>query len=110
MPPWRGPSGSTARRTRSRSVDGEGASAVKLVVYDDYRVGVMQDDGLHDVTAAIPGWDPTWPQTFMLRTIANFATLRPAIERAAANSPPRALNDVRLLPSVPCPNKIVAAP
>jgi 2-keto-4-pentenoate hydratase/2-oxohepta-3-ene-1,7-dioic acid hydratase in catechol pathway len=83
---------------------------VKLAVYDDYRVGVVQDDGLHDVTAAIPGWDPSWPQTFMLRTIADFAALRPAIERAATDSPARALDGVKLLPPVPCPNKIVAAP
>jgi 2-keto-4-pentenoate hydratase/2-oxohepta-3-ene-1,7-dioic acid hydratase in catechol pathway len=83
---------------------------VRLVVYDDYSVGVVQADGLHDVTAAIPGWDPTWPQTFMLRTIADFAALRPAIERAAAGGAGRPLESVKLLPPVPCAGKIVAAP
>jgi len=83
---------------------------VRLVVYDDYRVGVVQGDRVHDVTAAIPGWDPAWPQTFMLRAIADFAAVRPAIERQAAAGASLPLDAVRLLPPVPNPTKIVAAP
>ncbi len=83
---------------------------MRLVVYDDYRAGVVDGDRVHDVTAAIPGWDPTWPQTFMLRTIADFATLRPALERQAAAGAGVPLDSVRLLPPVPNPTKIVAAP
>ncbi|HZU04363.1 MAG TPA: fumarylacetoacetate hydrolase family protein [Chloroflexota bacterium] len=83
---------------------------MRLVVYDDYRVGVLADDGVRDVTAVVPGWDPTPPQVFMNRLIAAWERLRPAIEEAAARATPRPLASVRLRPPLPAPLHIYAAP
>src|SRR5438270_5873857 len=83
--------------------------AVRLALFDDYRLGVVTGEEIRDVTGALPAHDPTWPWAFVPRTIAEFDRLRPAIEQAAAAAEPRPLREVRLLPPVPQPGKIVAA-
>ena len=83
---------------------------MRLVVYDDYRVGILGPDGVRDVTSAVPGWDPTPPQTFMNRLIANYDDLKPKLEAAAAQSQPRPLESLRLRPPIPAPLHVFAAP
>ena len=82
---------------------------MRLALFDDYRLGVVTGEEIRDVTGALPAHDPTWPWAFVPRTIAEFDRLRPAIEQAAAAAQPRPLREVRLLPPVPQPGKIVAA-
>jgi 2-keto-4-pentenoate hydratase/2-oxohepta-3-ene-1,7-dioic acid hydratase in catechol pathway len=82
---------------------------VRLALFDNYRLGLVSGDEIADVTEAVPAHDPHWPWPFMPRVIAEFDALRPAIERAAARAQPRPLSQVRLLPPIPQPGKIVAA-
>jgi 2-keto-4-pentenoate hydratase/2-oxohepta-3-ene-1,7-dioic acid hydratase in catechol pathway len=83
---------------------------MRLVVFDDYRVGVLGPDGVRDVTSVVPGWDPTPPQTFMNPLIAKWDELRGELEATAAKATPRALDSVRLRPPLPAPMNVYAAP
>jgi 2-keto-4-pentenoate hydratase/2-oxohepta-3-ene-1,7-dioic acid hydratase in catechol pathway len=83
---------------------------MRLVVFDDYRVGVLGSDGVRDVTSVVPGWDPNPPQTFMNRLIAKWDELRGELEATAAKATPRPLNSVRLRPPLPAPLNVYAAP
>ena len=83
---------------------------MRLVVFDDYRVGVLAPDGVRDVSSVVPGWDPAPPQTFMNRLIANYDKLRPTLESAAAKATPRPLASVHLRPPLPSPMNLYAAP
>lgn len=82
---------------------------MRLACFDDYRIGVVADDGVHDVTDAV---DARWHGTphAMTQLIAGFGELRPAVEAAAGKAPARALSEVRLLPPVPAPAHVFAAP
>lgn len=83
---------------------------MRLVVFDDYRVGILRPDGVRDVTEVVPGWDPAPPQTFMNRLIANYDKLKPQLEAAAEQATPRPLDSVRLRPPLPAPMNVYAAP
>jgi len=83
---------------------------MRLVVFDDYRVGILRPDGVRDVTEVVPGWDPAPPQTFMNRLIANYDKLKPQLEAAAEKATPRPLDSVRLRPPLPAPMNVYAAP
>jgi 2,4-diketo-3-deoxy-L-fuconate hydrolase len=84
---------------------------MKLCRFDDERLGLVEDDMVKDVTAALdtlpayrvplPNFDPV---------IAALDTLTPAILDAAATAAPLPLGSVRLLAPVGNPGKLVAAP
>jgi 2-keto-4-pentenoate hydratase/2-oxohepta-3-ene-1,7-dioic acid hydratase in catechol pathway len=83
---------------------------MKIARFDGGRIGVVQGELIHDVTAAC-GVDPAeWPPMGIVRTIAAFAQLRPAIERAVAAAPGVPLADVRLDTPIPWPHKLLALP
>lgn len=72
------------------------------------RVGVVEDDGIHDVTVvtdALPAL--RWPLPLGDQLIANLATLRPRMEELAKDSPAIALDDVNLLSPVANPSKFI---
>jgi 2-keto-4-pentenoate hydratase/2-oxohepta-3-ene-1,7-dioic acid hydratase in catechol pathway len=83
---------------------------VKLAVYNDYRVGLVEGDAIYDVTSAVPGASERWPQTFMNGLIADWVQAEPHVvaARAAAHAVP--LASVVLLAPNPCPVHVVAAP
>jgi 2-keto-4-pentenoate hydratase/2-oxohepta-3-ene-1,7-dioic acid hydratase in catechol pathway len=82
---------------------------VRLVTFDDYRIGVLTDRGVHDVSSVVPGWEPgdLWA---MNRLIARWDSLRGRVETQAASSPARPLDAVRLLAPNPAPMHLFAAP
>lgn len=82
---------------------------MRLACFDDYRIGVVTDDGVHDVTDVV---DERWHGTphAMTQLITEFDALRSAAEAAAGRTAPRALSEVRLLPPVPAPTHLFAAP
>jgi len=82
---------------------------VRLVVYDDARVGLLRDDGVVDVSDLV-GADGAWPPIFLLRAIADFDALRPRLEAALERRPARPLAGVRLHAPVVFPSKVIAAP
>jgi 2-keto-4-pentenoate hydratase/2-oxohepta-3-ene-1,7-dioic acid hydratase in catechol pathway len=84
---------------------------MKLCRYDENRVGVVLDDGIHDVTSALdrlPAQRYPLPSHDVL--VAGLGSLRPALEAAARGSKAIAVEKVRLLSPVANPGKIVAAP
>lgn len=84
---------------------------MRLVRYNDNRVGLVIDGRIHDATPALdslpqwryplPGFDPL---------IANLDKLRPALESEAERWPPLPVDRVILLSPVASPGKLIAAP
>ena len=83
---------------------------MKLAVYDDYRVAVVENDQLFDITEAVPDAGPAWPPVFMSRLIAQWDEVAPRIRAARAKATPIARSAVRLLAPVPFPGTVIAAP
>ena len=84
---------------------------MKIAVFDDYRIGIVDGSDLIDVTEACPSYSNTWPPVFMLPFIEEFTNIRPKIEDLIRRrSRMVALRDVHLRPPVPMPTKILAAP
>ena len=84
---------------------------MKLCRYDESRVGLVLDDGIHDVTSALdalPAQRYPLPPHDLL--IAGLGGLRPALEAAARKSKAVPIDSVRLLSPVANPGKIIAAP
>jgi len=84
---------------------------MKICRYDDQRIGLVQDNAVHDVTAVVeelgrfayplPKYDPF---------IANLQSLKPKLEAAARKGKAIPLDEARLLAPVANPGKIIAAP
>ena len=72
------------------------------------RLGVVKDDGVHDVTAATDALpNLRWPLPPGDQLIANLATLRPRMEELANAAPAIPLDAVCLLSPVANPGKFV---
>jgi 2-keto-4-pentenoate hydratase/2-oxohepta-3-ene-1,7-dioic acid hydratase in catechol pathway len=83
---------------------------VKIARFDGGRIGVVVDDQIIDVSAAC-GVDPgEWPPVGIVRVIADFAKLRPAIDAAVKAGGGKALASVHLETPIPWPNKLLALP
>ena len=85
---------------------------MRICRFDDNRIGVVTDDGIHDVTQAALGELPQWtyPLPVFDPFIANLPRLRQALERQSRRSEPKPVDGVRLLVPVANPGKIIAAP
>jgi 2-keto-4-pentenoate hydratase/2-oxohepta-3-ene-1,7-dioic acid hydratase in catechol pathway len=83
---------------------------MKLAVFGNHRVGVVEGDQVYDVTAAVPGAGPAWPPMYMNALIARWDELAPRVaeQRRSAKGVP--LSSVSLLPPNPCPVHVIAAP
>ena len=62
---------------------------MRLVFFDDYRLGIVQGDRVADVTAALGDIARITPQDRLLMIISGWGELRPQIERVAAVAPSR---------------------
>lgn len=82
---------------------------MKLALFDDLRLGAVTDDGIVDVTAALPAYDPDPVTAGWWRALCrDFLRLRPDLEAAAKAGTPIPLDRVRLRAPVLNPSKIVA--
>jgi 2-keto-4-pentenoate hydratase/2-oxohepta-3-ene-1,7-dioic acid hydratase in catechol pathway len=84
---------------------------MKICRFDDNRLGLVQGDHVLDVTAALealPAYRYPLPRTDQL--IENLEMLKPHILEAAKGAKAVALAQVKLLPPVANPGKVVAAP
>ncbi len=82
---------------------------MRLVCFDDFRIGVLDDAGIHDVSSAVPKWE-SGDIHAMTRLIAGWDSLRSGVERAARDAAPKPMNGVRLRAPVPAPMHLFAAP
>lgn len=84
---------------------------MKLAVFDNYRVGIVDGDMIHDITDVVPGaGDETWPPNFVNRMIDDWPVLRERVEGARKHAKRIPIDAVALLPPNPGPCQIVAAP
>lgn len=82
---------------------------MKLAVFNDFRVGIVEGDSLYDVTSAIP------PVLIEARShvnwlIANWSAQEPKLLAAKKDAKPVPLGSVKLLPPSPMPHHVFAAP
>ena len=79
---------------------------MKLLHFNDFRLGVLKGDQVIDVTPVIANIPHSGPGDRMNSVIAQFADLRPRIEAAVAAGSGVPLSSVRIRPPVPKPTNI----
>lgn len=83
---------------------------MRLVGFDDDRVGVLIDDRVVELTDLVDVHGGSWPPTAMLRLIRDYDRLRPQIEARAGAGAGIPLAGVRLSAPVRWPSKLIAFP
>jgi 2-keto-4-pentenoate hydratase/2-oxohepta-3-ene-1,7-dioic acid hydratase in catechol pathway len=83
---------------------------VKLIRYNDGRVGVVRSDIVYDISSIVGDDSTAWPPVSMNRLIAAFDECRPEIEKAVSGSAGINISEVHLLTPVPWPNKLMPYP
>lgn len=84
---------------------------MKLISFNDFRVGVVDDNQrLHDVTGCLPAALDAMPQHRMTWLIEHWGDVRGAIESFVAQDAGAPLATVSLLAPVPAPPHVFAAP
>ena len=81
---------------------------MKLLFFDDFRLGVLNGDTVVDVSGVVRDIPHTGPQELLSGLIARFAQFRPLLEAAVAREPSVPLVTVQVRPPVPKPTNIVA--
>ena len=80
---------------------------MKLVFFDDFKLGVVKDGNVVDVGAAVSGIVHTAPQDLINQVIANFSQHRAALQAAADSGQGKSMDQVRLRSPLPTPGNIV---
>ncbi|MCI0549076.1 MAG: fumarylacetoacetate hydrolase family protein [Candidatus Rokubacteria bacterium] len=79
---------------------------MKLLFFDEFRLGVLAGDTVVDVAAAVKDIPRTGPHDLINGVIARFADYRRPLEAAAARGGGIALDRVRIRPPLPRPGNI----
>jgi 2-keto-4-pentenoate hydratase/2-oxohepta-3-ene-1,7-dioic acid hydratase in catechol pathway len=82
---------------------------VKLVLFDDFRPGVLDGDAVCPIDELFDLKGAAHPQDRIVEVIVRFPELRPAIEAHVAGGARLPIGEVRLRPPLPRPGKIVCA-
>jgi 2-keto-4-pentenoate hydratase/2-oxohepta-3-ene-1,7-dioic acid hydratase in catechol pathway len=82
---------------------------MKLVLFNDYRLGVIQDRRVVDAMAALEGLQFRRPQDLIEEVITDWDALKPKIEATIRGKEGIALDGVRLRAPVPKPAKLICA-
>jgi 2-keto-4-pentenoate hydratase/2-oxohepta-3-ene-1,7-dioic acid hydratase in catechol pathway len=80
---------------------------MKLLFFDDFRLGVLQGDSVVDVSDVVKDIPNLEPQDLISGLIQRFDEYRRPLEAAAARGAGRPVADVRVRPPLPRPNNIV---
>ena len=80
---------------------------MKLVYFDDFRLGVLRDEAVVDVSSMVEEIPHTGPQDLMSGLIARFDQFRDRLEEAATHGSAVPIAGVRLRPPLPRPGNIV---
>ena len=81
---------------------------MKLVFYDDFKLGAVIDDAVVDLSDAVADIVHTSPQDLLNQLIERFPDYRPNLQQAIDGGPRVPVAQVRIRPPVPCPTNIVA--
>ncbi len=79
---------------------------MKLLYFDDYKLGVLKGDSVIDVTAVVQDIPHTGPHNLIIGLIEKFEAYRGRLEDAAAAGVGIALDTVRIRPPLPRPHQI----
>lgn len=83
---------------------------MRLVTYDEHRLGVLAPDGIHDCTDLIEDV-PEWAAPYRMNAlIARWSELRDRVEDRRVSGPTVAVDAVRLRAPSPRPRNFLAAP
>ena len=82
---------------------------MKLALYDDYQLGVINGDRVVNAMSAVEGMSFRRPQDMMEEVIINWGEMRPRIESAVDGQEGVPLDSVRLRAPVPKPPKLICA-
>jgi 2-keto-4-pentenoate hydratase/2-oxohepta-3-ene-1,7-dioic acid hydratase in catechol pathway len=80
---------------------------MKLMFFNDFRLGVVRGEEVVDVTSAIASVPHTGPHDLIAGVIEQFDTLRPRLEDAATAGKGVAIGSVQVRPPLPRPRNIV---
>jgi 2-keto-4-pentenoate hydratase/2-oxohepta-3-ene-1,7-dioic acid hydratase in catechol pathway len=80
---------------------------MKLLFFDDFRLGVLQGDKVVDVSDAVKDIPRIQPQDLIRGVIERFGDYRGALEQAATRGQSRSLDQVRIRPPLPHPSNII---
>jgi 2-keto-4-pentenoate hydratase/2-oxohepta-3-ene-1,7-dioic acid hydratase in catechol pathway len=80
---------------------------MKLVFFDDFKLGVVQGESVVDVSDLVRDIPNLEPQDLLVGLIQRFDQYRAPLEQAASRGPGLPLGSVRLRPPVPRPSNIV---
>jgi 2-keto-4-pentenoate hydratase/2-oxohepta-3-ene-1,7-dioic acid hydratase in catechol pathway len=80
---------------------------MRLVFFDDFRLGVLQGDSVVDVSEAVKDLPHTGAHDIINGVITRFAEYRSRLEEAARRGAPLATSRVRIRPPLPKPTNIV---
>ncbi|HET7341863.1 MAG TPA: fumarylacetoacetate hydrolase family protein [Methylomirabilota bacterium] len=81
---------------------------MKLLFFDDFKLGVLKGDTVVDVSAAVRDVPHTGPHDLINGVIAGFAQVRGRLEEAAAKGSGVPLSRVKIRPPLPRPVNVVA--
>jgi 2-keto-4-pentenoate hydratase/2-oxohepta-3-ene-1,7-dioic acid hydratase in catechol pathway len=79
---------------------------MKLVYFDDFKLGVLKGDAVVDVSAEVKDIPHTGPGDLMNRLIEHWSSYKPKLEAAVARGTGMPLANVRIRPPVPGPRTI----
>ena len=80
---------------------------MKLAFFDDFKLGVVKDETVVDVSGAVSGIEHTSPQDLINRIIENFSQYREALQQAADSGQGKPVSSVRLRSPLPKPPTII---
>ena len=82
---------------------------MKLLFFDDYKMGVLEGDRVIDVTSTLEHVGIKPPEMLMEEVIEDFDTFRPKFEAITARESGVPRSDVKIRPPLPRPHNILAA-
>ena len=95
----------TDRLGRKHDTIGE-EHTMKLLYFDDFKLGVLKNDAVVDVSAAVKDIPHTGPGDLMNGLIERWGSYKPRLEAAAARGAEAPVSSVRIRPPVPGPRTI----
>lgn len=79
---------------------------MKILFFDDYRLGVLNGDEIVDVTHVVGGILHTSPHNLINALIERFREFRPDLEKAVRDGAGKKISQVRVRPPLPKPHNI----
>src|SRR6201991_5052494 len=83
-----------------------GEATMKLVYFDDFKLGVLKGDAVVDVSAEVKDIPHTGPGDLMNGLVERWGSYKPRLEAAVARGTEVPVSSVRIRPPVPSPRTI----